>query len=100
MAAAPAQSASTARVQTDANFGYGKQEWSIAIGYGFGIGIYGSNNGNLKDIRFAALVPRWGMGLTDPLAEGTWSEGNLDILVEGASLLKYHHSMDSPAEAH
>ncbi|HTF36050.1 MAG TPA: acyloxyacyl hydrolase [Myxococcota bacterium] len=74
----------------------GRQFWlweaggSIASGYGFGVGIFGSNNGNLRDIRFAALVPRWGIGLTDPLAEGTWYEGNLDLLVEGASLFEYH----------
>ncbi|HME68876.1 MAG TPA: acyloxyacyl hydrolase [Myxococcota bacterium] len=84
------QSASPAQVRTDANFGYGKQEWSIAAGYGFGVGIGGSNSGNLKDIRFGALVPRWGVGLTDPLAEGTWYEGNLDLLVEGAFLFEYH----------
>jgi lipid A 3-O-deacylase len=80
---------STAQVQTNANFGYGKQELSIAAGYGFGVGIGGSNNGNLKDIRFAALIPRWGVGLTDPLAEGTWYEGNLDLLIEGAFLFEY-----------
>lgn len=90
LADAPEQSASAARVQPDANFGYGKQEWSIASGHGFGVGIFGSNNGNLKDIRFAALVPRWGIGLTETLAEGTWYEGNLDLLVEGASLFEYH----------
>jgi hypothetical protein len=80
----------TTQVQPDANFGYGKQEWSLAVGYGFGVGLGGSNNGNLKQIRFAAVVPRWGIGLTDPLAEGAWYRGNLDLLVEGAALFEYH----------
>jgi len=80
---------STAQVETNANFGYGRQELSIAAGYGFGVGLGGSNTGNLKDIRFAALIPRWGIGLTDPLADGTWYEGNLDLLIEGAFLFAY-----------
>jgi|SRR5271157_1034773 len=71
-------------------FGYGKQEWSIAAGYGFGVGFEGSNHGNLKEIRYAALIPRWGVGLTNPMAEGTWYRGNLDLLIEGAFLFEYH----------
>lgn len=73
-----------------AAFGYGKQELSIAAGYGFGVGFYGSNNGNLKEIRYAALVPHWGVGLTDPFGVGSWYQGNLDLLVEGAALFEYH----------
>jgi len=58
-------------------------------GYSFGVPLGGSNSGSLKDIRFAALIPRWGIGITDPFAEGTWYEGNLDLLVEGAFLFEY-----------
>jgi opacity protein-like surface antigen len=71
-------------------FGYGKQEWSIAAGYGFGVGLEGSNRGNLKEIRYAAFMPHWAIGLTDPLGEGSWYKGNLDLLIEGASLFEYH----------
>jgi lipid A 3-O-deacylase len=74
----------------EAVFGYGNQEWSIAAGYGFGVGLEGSNRGNLKEIRYAALIPRWGIGLTDPIGEGTWYRGNLDLLIEGACLFEYH----------
>ena len=70
-------------------FGYGKQEWSIAAGYGFGVGINGSNDGNLKKIRYAALIARWGVGLTDPIGEGTWYRGNLDLMIEGTCLFEY-----------
>ena len=70
-------------------FGYGKQEWAIAAGYGFGLGLNGDCGCNLKDIRYAALVPRWGIGLTDPLAEESWYRGNLDLLLEGAFLFAY-----------
>ncbi len=90
LADGPERSASTGQAETDANFGYGKQEWSLAAGYGFGVGLYGSDYGDLKDIRFAALIPRWGIGLSDPVAEGTWYKGNLDLLIEGAFLFEYH----------
>jgi hypothetical protein len=83
------QQASTADAQPSANFGYGKQELALSGGYGFGVGIQGSNNGNLKDIRYGALVPRWGIGLSDPLGEGSWYEGNFDLLIEGAFLFQY-----------
>ena len=74
----------------EAAFGYGKQEWTIAAGKGFGDGLWGSNNGNLKEIRYAAFKPHWAIGLTDPLGEGSWYKGNLDLLIEGASLFEYH----------
>jgi len=86
----PAPPPSADGAQTYADFGHGKQEIAIAGGYGFGVGIGGSNSGNQKETRYAALVPRWGIGLTDPLGEGTWYKGNLDLLVEGAFLFQYH----------
>jgi hypothetical protein len=71
-------------------FGYGKQQWSIAAGYGFGVGLLGSNDGNLKEIRYATVIPRWGIGLGDPLAVSSWYEGNFDLLVEAPMLFEYH----------
>jgi opacity protein-like surface antigen len=83
-------SASSADEKTSAHFGYGKQEWSIAGGYAFGVGIGGSNDGNLKEIRYATVIPRWGVGLTDHLAEASWYQGNLDFLVEAPAIFEYH----------
>jgi hypothetical protein len=79
-----------AEAEGETLFGYGKQEWSIAGGYGFGVGIQGSNNGNLKEIRYATVIPRWGVGLTDPLGEKSWYEGNFDLLIEAPLLFEYH----------
>jgi len=76
--------------ETNDFFGYGKQEWSIAGGYGFGVGLMGSNNGNIKELRYATVIPRWGIGLGDPLAESSWYEGNFDLLVEAPMLFEYH----------
>lgn len=75
---------------TNTLFGYGKQEWSIVGGYGFGVGFQGSNDGNLKEIRYATVIPRWGVGLSDPLAETSWYKGNLDLLIEAPLLFEYH----------
>ena len=76
--------------ETNDLFGYGKQEWSIAAGYGFGVGLMGSNDGNLKELRYATVIPRWGIGLGDPLAVSSWYKGNFDLLVEVPLLFAYH----------
>jgi len=81
--------ASSANEQTSAHFGYGKQEWSIGGGYGLGVGLGGSNNGNIKETRYATVIPRWAVGLTDHLAEGSWYQGNLDLLVEAPAIFQY-----------
>ena len=66
----------------DGRFGRGKQHLGLQVGYGSGLSLSSSRDG--PDVEYLAVVPRWSVGLTDPLAEHSWLHGNLDLLVEGS----------------
>jgi hypothetical protein len=72
-----------------ARFERGAQQWAVAIGQGLGFHLFGSAGSDLEDVEFAALLPRWGIGLSDPLGGAAWYRGNLDLLAEGAFLYAY-----------
>jgi hypothetical protein len=94
---APSAVAGPARAQAPAPrveeggalFEKGAQEWGLSLGYGRGLGLWGSAGTDAEDLRFTGLVPRFGLGLSDPLASGSWYGGNLELLVEGALLAAY-----------
>jgi hypothetical protein len=83
--------AGSARAQEDAGgrFHDGSRHFALALAQGTGLGIWGSEHRDAEDVRFAGLIPRWGVGLSDPLAEGAFYHGNLELLIEGALLFAY-----------
>jgi hypothetical protein len=73
----------------ETRFVRGAQEWSLAVGQGTAFELFGTAGSDLEDVEYAALVPRWGMGLSDRLGDGAWYRGNLELLAEGAFLYAY-----------
>jgi opacity protein-like surface antigen len=67
-------------------FGYGKQEIGLVSGYGVGWGAFGSQGTELADVRPVPLLPRWGVGITNPLGGESWYRGNLSLILEGVFL--------------
>ena len=72
-----------------ARFEKGAEEWGLALGHGLGLGIWGSDGEDAEDVRFVGLVPRYGVGLSDPVAADAWYRGNLELLLEGALWVAY-----------
>ena len=63
---------------------------SLMGGYGFGLPIGASADSDLEDTQYAAVIPRWGIGLTNPLGrDDAWYRGNLELLLEGAFLFQH-----------
>lgn len=86
----PARAAAPVPSAPELRFARGAQEWGFAAGHGFGLSVGGSDGSELGDLEFVALVPRLGIGLTDPLGEAGWWRGNLELLIEGALLFEHH----------
>jgi hypothetical protein len=70
-------------------FGKDAREWGLSVAQGTGLGIWGSQGGDAEDVRFVGLVPRYGVGLSDPVAEESLLHGNLELLVEAGLLAAY-----------
>lgn len=86
----PSAAAPAARIEEGpARFEKGAREWSLSLGQGSGLGIWGSQGQDAEDVRFVGVVPRYGIGLSDPVAEDGWLHGNLELLLEGALLAAY-----------
>jgi hypothetical protein len=75
--------------QEEAPFRDGSREFGLSLAQGTGLAIWGSEGEDAEDVRFTGLVPRWGVGLSDPVAAGSWLHGNLELLIEGALLVAY-----------
>jgi hypothetical protein len=67
-------------------FRYGQQSIGIAGGHGLALPIGGTGGGDLRDVQFLYLAPRWGIGLSDPKGENSWYRGNFELVVEGTFL--------------
>ncbi len=61
-------------------FGSGKQQIALAVGYSIAIPV---RTGEIDDIQYVFLAPRWGIGITDILGEDAWYRGNVELLLEG-----------------
>jgi len=72
-----------------ARFEKGAEEWGLSVAQGLGHGLWGSSGEDAEDVRFTGLVPRYGIGLSDPVAPESWYGGNLELLIEGALLVAY-----------
>ena len=85
----PASPAAPAADDREVRFERGAQEWALAVGQGLGIHLFGSAGSDLEDVELVALLPRWGIGLSEPLSGDAWYRGNLELLAEGAFLYAY-----------
>lgn len=85
----PQHPAATRAGEGRAAFGKDAREWSLSLAQGTGLGIWGSQGGDAEDVRFIGLVPRYGVGLSDPVAVESLLHGNLELLVEGGLLAAY-----------
>ena len=71
-------------------FHRGSMQGGLLVGYGVGFRA-GSKadrrtSSELGDVRPVEVIPRFGVGLTDPVGGDSWYRGNLEILLEGALL--------------
>jgi hypothetical protein len=78
-----------ARAGEGTPFTAGAEQWGLALGHGRGLGIWGSASKDAEDVRFVGLVPRWGVGLGDPVGGESWYRGNLELWIEGALFVAY-----------
>jgi hypothetical protein len=71
-------------------FHRGSMQGGLLLGYGVGFRAGSKSDrrisDELGDVRPVEVIPRFGVGLTDPVGGDSWYRGNLEILLEGALL--------------
>ncbi len=85
-----AQRASSQETGSDpasARFGRGKKHAAVSLGYGLGFRT-GSKadrrmSRELGDVSLVEVIPRFGIGITDPWFGDAWYRGNFELLFEG-----------------
>jgi opacity protein-like surface antigen len=69
-------------------FKRGSMHGALLVGYGIGFRMGSESNRELSrelaGVRLMEYIPRFGIGITNPLAVGARYSGNLEALVEGA----------------
>jgi hypothetical protein len=78
-----------ATASSEQRFAQGSESWGVSVAHGLGLGLFGSDGRDVERVELAGLAPRYGRGLTDPVGEGRWYHGNLELLLEGALLVAY-----------
>jgi opacity protein-like surface antigen len=81
-AVAAAARAGERESELPAGFGRWKQKLSLSGGYGVGFGAVGSEGTDAADVELAAVIPAWGIGLSDILGEDRWYRGSWEALLE------------------
>jgi lipid A 3-O-deacylase len=69
------------------SFSYGTQQIGLLAGGGFGLPIRAHLD--VDRTRMFGLFPRWGIGLSDPLARGAFYEGNFELDLQPMVLLNF-----------
>ncbi len=69
-------------------FARGVQELGLSVGWGVASPV-GPQNGQIEDLQFINVSPRWGIGITDPLGGSAWYHGNFEFLAEGTYLREF-----------
>jgi hypothetical protein len=71
-------------------FHRGSMQAGLLVGYGVGFRAGSKENRRtsreLGDVRIVEVIPRFGVGVTDPVGGDAWYRGNVEILLEGALL--------------
>jgi hypothetical protein len=69
-------------------FARGGKQLSLSLGYGLGFRTGSeearSRSEELGDVSLIEVVPRFGIGISNPLGGKAWYRGNFEALVEGA----------------
>jgi hypothetical protein len=87
----PLASRADSEAGTPSPFVDGEPLLGLQVGGGFGLPAFGtSKKGELRDTRVFGVFPRWGIGLSDTVARGTFYEGNWEFDVEPMVLLNYN----------
>jgi hypothetical protein len=86
----PASAESGGDESVSGAFRRGGIESALLVGYGHGFRMGSAHDRRrsreLGKVRIAELIPRLGVGLTDPLGGDAWYRGNVEVLFEGAFL--------------
>jgi lipid A 3-O-deacylase len=85
----PLESRGEALAGHAAPFSYGAQQIALLAGGGFGLRMFGNHDPHEDQPRIFGVFGRWGIGLSDPLAQGTFYTGNVELDVEPMLLLNY-----------
>jgi hypothetical protein len=90
LAAGPALATSPEATRADerSNFRSGGQELGLAIGYAWGFEA-GNSSPELGEVEFLSVAPRWGIGVSDPLAPDRWYDVNFQIFLEASYLREF-----------
>ena len=69
-------------------FARGSKQLSLSLGYGLGFRTGSAEarkrSQELGDVSLVEVIPRFGIGVSDPLGGEAWYRGNLEALFEGA----------------
>ena len=68
-------------------FSRGNSHVGVLGGYAFSLERYDGTR-DVDDVRYAATVSDWGIGLSDPVGGDAWYRGNWEMLVEGMLLIE------------
>lgn len=78
-------------ISGNARFRDGSKHVALLAGYGLGFRMGKRANRRisreLADVDLVNIVPRLGLGMTDPIGGDAWWRGNVEILIEGAFLI-------------
>jgi lipid A 3-O-deacylase len=85
----PVESRGEALAGPTAPSSYGAQQVALLAGGGFGLRMFGNRDQNEDQPRIFGVFGRWAIGLSDPLALGTFYTGNVELDVEPMLLLNY-----------
>jgi len=91
-AATPWQAGAEEPPQPDHRALFHRGGMQVALLAGYGVGFRAGSEKNrrisaeLGDVGIAQVIPRFGVGITDPLWGDSWIRGNVEILFEGALL--------------
>ena len=67
----------------------GERRFALSVAQGAGLSIWGSEDEDAEDVRFAGLVPCWTAPLGGMVGADTWYRGRVELLLEGALLFAY-----------
>ena len=74
------------------SFGYGKKFVGLQVGYGDGVGFDFMGNGDGRLVRYLALSPQFGVGVSDLLGGNAWYKGNFDVVLQGEFIKNFRPS--------
>jgi lipid A 3-O-deacylase len=70
----------------DSPFRFGGWHFGFTTGWGHGMEL---GNGDASSLDYLALLPHAAVGLTDPMAPGSWYGGNVELVVEPSFLVSF-----------